>query len=258
MVDNRAADERFMSMALEEARVAASIGEVPIGAVVVHEGRVIARAHNRREADEDPSAHAEFAAMMEASRALGRWRLTGCTVYVTLEPCLMCAGLMVNARIDRCVFGAYDPKGGAVGTLYDVSCDERLNHAFDVTPGVLEDECAAVLRAFSKSCALGAASDLGQMAQRRLPVPSLPIPPTPDMSPLRLGWRRRAPGRSWRHRPLMPATFNVEAPGQWPLLMPTAARCQHPFAHFAGDGRRTLAACFSLSTRSRARLRAPR
>lgn len=155
MVDNRAADERFMSMALEEARVAASIGEVPIGAVVVHEGRVIARAHNRREADEDPSAHAEFAAMMEASRALGRWRLTGCTVYVTLEPCLMCAGLMVNARIDRCVFGASDPKGGAVGTLYDVSCDERLNHAFDVTPGVLEDECAAVLRAFFQELRAG-------------------------------------------------------------------------------------------------------
>ena len=141
-------DERFMREALVEACAAAAVGEVPIGAVVVHEGRVIARAHNRRELNEDPSAHAEFAAMMEASRVLGRWRLTGCTVYVTLEPCLMCAGLMVNARIDRCVYGAADPKGGAVGTLYDVSRDARLNHAFEVRSGVLGDECAAVLSAF--------------------------------------------------------------------------------------------------------------
>lgn len=148
MSGQRAEDERFMREAMGEARVAASLGEVPIGAVVVHEGRVIARAHNRRELDEDPSAHAEFSAMMEASRVLGRWRLTGCTVYVTLEPCLMCSGLMVNARIDRCVYGAADPKGGAVGTLYDVSGDPRLNHAFEVTSGVLQDECAAVLREF--------------------------------------------------------------------------------------------------------------
>lgn len=148
MSGQRAEDERFMREAMAEARVAASLGEVPIGAVVVHEGRVIARAHNRRELDEDPSAHAEFSAMMEASRVLGRWRLTGCTVYVTLEPCLMCSGLMVNARIDRCVYGAADPKGGAVGTLYDVSGDPRLNHAFEVTSGVLQDECAAVLREF--------------------------------------------------------------------------------------------------------------
>ena len=95
-------DERFMREALAEARAAAAAGEVPIGAVVVHEGEVIARAHNRRELDDDPSAHAEFLAMTAAARALGRWRLSGCTVYVTLEPCLMCAGLMVNARVDRC------------------------------------------------------------------------------------------------------------------------------------------------------------
>ena len=140
-----------MQIALEEARLAASEGEVPIGAVVVHDGQVIARAHNRRETDADPSAHAEFSAMLEASRALGRWRLTGCTVYVTLEPCLMCAGLMVNARIDRCVYGASDPKGGALGTLYDVSADPRLNHAFAVTPGVLADESAELLRSFFRS-----------------------------------------------------------------------------------------------------------
>lgn len=160
-------DERFMREALTEARAAAALGEVPIGAVVVHEGRVIARAHNRRELDEDPSAHAEFSAMMEASRALGRWRLTGCTVYVTLEPCLMCAGLMVNARIDRCVYGAVDPKGGAVGTLYDVSRDPRLNHSFEVGAGVLGDECAAVLREFFRGLRAkrkGAAIGTGAMA----------------------------------------------------------------------------------------------
>lgn len=148
---HRADDERFMREALAEARAAAELGEVPIGAVVVHEGKIIARSHNRRELDEDPSAHAEFAAMVAASRALGRWRLTGCTVYVTLEPCLMCAGLMVNARIDRCVYGAADPKGGATGTLYDVSGDTRLNHAFEVTSGVLQDECASVLRTFFRT-----------------------------------------------------------------------------------------------------------
>lgn len=141
-------DETYMAMALEEARAAAAEGEVPIGAVVVCDGQVVARAHNRRELDHDPSAHAEFAAMVEASRVLERWRLTGCTVYVTLEPCLMCAGLMVNARIDRCVYGAPDPKGGALGTLYDVSHDVRLNHEFEVTPGVCADACAEQLRSF--------------------------------------------------------------------------------------------------------------
>ena len=140
-----------MQIALEEARLAASEGEVPIGAVVVHDGQVIARAHNRRETDADPSAHAEFSAMLEASRVLGRWRLTGCTVYVTLEPCLMCAGLMVNARIDRCVYGASDPKGGALGTLFDVSSDPRLNHEFAVSAGVCADEAAELLRLFFRS-----------------------------------------------------------------------------------------------------------
>lgn len=144
----RAQDERFMREALAEARAAAAEGEVPIGAVVVYGGQVIACAHNRRELDEDPSAHAEFSAMVAAARELGRWRLSGCTVYVTLEPCLMCAGLMVNARIDRCVFGAFDPKGGAVGSLFDVSDDRRLNHAFEVTAGVLEEPCAELLRVF--------------------------------------------------------------------------------------------------------------
>lgn len=144
-------DETYMQIALTEARVAASVGEVPIGAVVVCDGRVVARAHNRRERDHDPSAHAELAAMVKASQELERWRLTGCTVYVTLEPCLMCAGLMVNARIDRCVYGAPDPKGGALGTLYDVSHDARLNHEFEVRAGVCADECAEVLRSFFRA-----------------------------------------------------------------------------------------------------------
>ena len=121
-------DERYMRAALEEARAAARLGEVPIGAVVVYRGEIVSRAHNLRERNEDPSAHAEFTAMCAAARALGRWRLTGCTVYVTLEPCCMCAGLMVNARIDRCVFGAPDPKGGATGSLFRLHADARLNH----------------------------------------------------------------------------------------------------------------------------------
>ncbi len=141
-------DEQFMREALVEARAAAAEGEVPIGAVVVYDGKVIARAHNRRELDEDPSAHAEFSAMLKASRALGRWRLTGCTVYVTLEPCVMCSGLMVNARIDRCVFGAPDPKGGALTSLYALGSDRRLNHEFNVVQGVLADECAQELSGF--------------------------------------------------------------------------------------------------------------
>lgn len=141
-------DERFMREALVEAHAAAAEGEVPIGAVVVYEGEIIARAHNRRELDEDPSAHAEFSAMVAAARALGRWRLTGCTVYVTLEPCVMCAGLMVNARVTRCVYGAADPKAGALGSLYQLNVDRRLNHAFEVTAGVLSNECAGVLKAF--------------------------------------------------------------------------------------------------------------
>ena len=144
-------DEQVMRLALEEARAAADEGEVPIGAVVVCDGEVVARAHNRRETDHDPSAHAEFSAMVAASQALERWRLTGCAVYVTLEPCLMCAGLMINARVDRCVYGASDPKGGALGTLYDVSHDERLNHEFEVVDGVLADECAAELRTFFRA-----------------------------------------------------------------------------------------------------------
>lgn len=140
--------ERFMREALAEAREAALAGEVPIGAVVVRGGEVIARAHNVRERDDDPSSHAEFNAILEASRKLGRWRLSDCIVYVTLEPCLMCAGLMVNARVGACVYGASDPKGGALGSLYAVHADSRLNYRFDVVPGVLAEECTRELKDF--------------------------------------------------------------------------------------------------------------
>ncbi len=141
-------DIQFMQIALEEAKLAGLENEVPIGACVVYDGRVIARAHNRRESDKSPCAHAEFIALQRASEVLDRWRLSGCTVYVTLEPCLMCAGLMVNSRIDRCVFGSYDPKGGALGTLYSLQSDERLNHEFEVVGGVCEEECSQVLKDF--------------------------------------------------------------------------------------------------------------
>ena len=153
-------DELYMRMAIEEARRAEELGEVPIGAVVVYqpidrgtrrplaEPRVIARACNLRETTRDPAGHAEFLAMKEAARQLDAWRLTDCTVYVTLEPCVMCAGLMHQARVSRCVYGASDQKAGALGTLYAVHADERLNHAFPVTPGVLAEECAQLLKDF--------------------------------------------------------------------------------------------------------------
>jgi tRNA(adenine34) deaminase len=142
------ADTTYMALALDEARAAAAIGEVPIGALVVCDGAVVARAHNTRETDADPTAHAELVAIREASQRLGRWRLSDCTVYATLEPCPMCAGVMHQARIERLVYGAPDPKAGAVGTLYDLSNDERLNHRFAVTSGVLAEESAALLKEF--------------------------------------------------------------------------------------------------------------
>src|SRR5664279_1012019 len=141
-------DEFYMGLALAEARTAASIGEAPVGAVVVCDGEVVARGHNRREVDADPTAHAELIAVREASSVLGRWRLSGCTVYVTLEPCPMCAGALHAARVDRCVYGAVDPKAGALGTLYDIASDARLNHRYDVIAGVLADESSALLKQF--------------------------------------------------------------------------------------------------------------
>ncbi|MDO4182031.1 MAG: nucleoside deaminase [Coriobacteriia bacterium] len=154
-------DNTFMDMALEQAKGAAKLGEVPIGAVVVYdpidpatrkhtqaEPSVLATAFNLRETLQDPAGHAEFSALRLASQRLGAWRLTGCTVYVTLEPCLMCAGLMHQARVDRCVYGAADAKAGALGSLYQLNADERLNHTYPVTAGVREAECAQLLKDF--------------------------------------------------------------------------------------------------------------
>jgi len=137
-----------MKRALKLAREAAAVGEVPVGAVVVQNGIVVAEAFNRRESWRDPTAHAELIAIRTAAKALNRWRLSGTTLYVTLEPCVMCAGAMVLARIDRLVYGADDPKSGAVRTLYRLADDDRLNHRLQITTGVLADECAAVLREF--------------------------------------------------------------------------------------------------------------
>jgi tRNA(adenine34) deaminase len=140
-----------MMAALAEAESAAGIGEVPIGAVVVREGSVVGRGHNRRETDGDPLAHAEILAIRQAAVAVGGWRLTGCTLYVTLEPCAMCAGALVNSRVERLVYGAADPKAGYCGTLGNVAQDPRLNHRLEVTAGVLESESAALLRGFFSS-----------------------------------------------------------------------------------------------------------
>jgi tRNA(adenine34) deaminase len=138
-----------MRRALDEARATALPGDVPVGAVVLDEsGEVIACGRNRRVADADPTAHAEVVALRAAAAVLGRWRLDDCTLVVTLEPCTMCAGALVQARVQRLVFGAYDEKAGAVTSLWDVVRDRRLNHRPDVLGGVLEDECAALLREF--------------------------------------------------------------------------------------------------------------
>jgi tRNA(adenine34) deaminase len=142
-------DAHWMRVALEEADAAAERGEVPVGCVVVDAGgRALARGHNARESLADPTAHAEMIALREAAaRALG-WRLDGATAYVTLEPCPMCAGALVHARVARVVYGCADPKGGAVTTMFGIGRDARLNHRFDVTEGVLQDECAQRLRRF--------------------------------------------------------------------------------------------------------------
>ncbi len=141
-------DAVFMKAALREARKAFDEDEVPVGAVIVHRGAIVARAHNEREKLKDPTAHAEMIALTQASAAVESWRLDGATLYVTLEPCLMCAGALVNARVARVVFGAPDEKAGACGSLYQVGLDPRLNHSFEVHGGVLRDECAAILGEF--------------------------------------------------------------------------------------------------------------
>ena len=145
---NILADTDYMRQALSLAARAADSGEVPVGAVIVHENVVIAEAYNEREILASALAHAELTAVARACKQLGRWRLSGCTLYVTLEPCVMCAGALVQARVDRVVYGARDPKGGAVESLYSVLSDARLNHRPVVVGGVLAEECGQVLSAF--------------------------------------------------------------------------------------------------------------
>ena len=143
-------DEYYMKAALRQANKALDKDEVPIGAVIVFDGKIIARGHNGREATNDATAHAEMAAIRQACRKLGSWRLIGCGLFVTLEPCPMCAGAIVLARFDRVVFGAWDPKAGACGSVMDVTQHPSLNHRPAVTPGVLEGECSALLSNFFK------------------------------------------------------------------------------------------------------------
>lgn len=141
-------DPRYMRAALDEAAAAMDAGDVPVGAVVVHDGRIIGRGRNQREKLQDPTAHAEMLALTAAATHLGHWRLEGCTMYVTLEPCPMCAGALVLARVARLVYGAVDPKAGACVSLYSIPTDVRLNHRVEIAAPLLADECAAILRAF--------------------------------------------------------------------------------------------------------------
>ena len=141
-------DDELMGLALEEAAAAVAHGDVPVGAVVVHDGEVIARRHNERELSGDPTAHAEVLAMQDAARHLGSWRLDGATLVVTLEPCVMCAGALVNGRVDRVVYGAPDLKAGACFSLYNVCDDPRLNHRVQVTSGVRAGDAGALLSGF--------------------------------------------------------------------------------------------------------------
>ena len=141
-------DERYMGAAIESAKIAEDNGDVPIGAVIVREGRIIAKAYNQREQLQDPTAHAEIIALTQAAAAVENWHLEGCTMYVTLEPCCMCAGALVLSRMDRLVYGCSDPKAGACGSLYNIVADERLNHRLEVKPGVLENECSELLQSF--------------------------------------------------------------------------------------------------------------
>ncbi len=147
---NILSDDDYMRQALTLAATAAGLGEVPVGALVVYENQVISGAYNERESIPSALAHAELTAIARATAHLQRWRLTGCTLYVTLEPCVMCAGALVQARVDRVVYGARDPKGGAVESLFSVLTDSRLNHRPNVTGGVLADECGAILTQFFK------------------------------------------------------------------------------------------------------------
>jgi tRNA(adenine34) deaminase len=141
-------DKQYMRIAIDQAKIAEENGDVPIGAVIVHKNQIIAKAYNQREQLQDPTAHAEIIALTQAAAALENWHLNGCTIYVTLEPCPMCAGALVLSRMDRLVYGCDDPKTGAVKSLYNIVTDNRLNHRLEVASGVLADECTKQLRDF--------------------------------------------------------------------------------------------------------------
>ena len=149
--NERTRDLTFMQIALEEAARAAAVGEVPIAALIVQGEKVLAQAHNHRELWQDPTAHAEIIAIRAAAAALGTWRLTGTTLYVTVEPCSMCIGAIILARVSRVVFGAWDPKGGACGSVFDLPSEPKLNHRVAVTGGILEQESQALIQKFFKN-----------------------------------------------------------------------------------------------------------
>ncbi|MBA4397701.1 MAG: tRNA adenosine(34) deaminase TadA [Syntrophus sp. (in: bacteria)] len=155
----REIDETYMRLALVQARLARAEGEVPVGAVVVRDGEILSAAHNRPIAGQDPSAHAEMQAIRQAAARVENYRLTGAALYVTLEPCIMCAGAMIHARISRLVYGAMDPKSGGVASLYKLLQDERLNHRVEVTGGILEEICAEILSGFFR--------------EKRIPLPTV-------------------------------------------------------------------------------------
>lgn len=148
MPDNGTSYRKFMAVAIEEAKIALQDGEIPVGACVVQDGEVIAKAHNMRERYSDSTAHAEMLAIREASMRLGRWRLSDCTLYVTLEPCAMCAGAIIQSRLGKLVFGAFDEKAGAVGSLYDIPRDFRLNHFVEVVAGIMSEETSELMKGF--------------------------------------------------------------------------------------------------------------
>jgi tRNA(adenine34) deaminase len=162
-------DDDAMREAIALANAAAAMAEAPIGCIVLNaEGEIIGRGHNRREIDSDPTAHAEIIALKQAAQSLGSWRLIGCTLVVTLEPCPMCAGAIVNARVDRLVYGASDPKAGAVRTLYQICDDPRLNHRVSITAGLMAEECGELLRRFFQARRTASREGFGeQIAEQR-------------------------------------------------------------------------------------------
>jgi len=147
-MNNSKEDQQFMRLAIEQAKIAEENSDVPIGAVIVYKNQIIAKAYNQRQQLQDPTAHAEIIALTQAAAFLESWRLNGCTMYVTLEPCPMCAGALVLARMDRLVYGCDDPKTGACKSLYNIVQDERLNHRLEVTSGILAEDCSKLLQEF--------------------------------------------------------------------------------------------------------------